>query len=153
MATRLTPYLNFDGETGEAMAFYHAVFGGDLSVMRFGDLGRRDGVDPDGVMHATLSTPGGLTLMASDLPPGTRVESGNTFSVCLSGDDAEELAGYLGRPHRGRAGPDGPGATGLGRHLRPVRGPFRGGLDGQHRRCRRPGLTPPPVARAEAGGG
>lgn len=94
MATRLTPYLNFDGETGEAMAFYHAVFGGDLSVMRFGDLGRRDGVDPDGVMHATLSTPGGLTLMASDLPPGTRVESGNTFSVCLSGDDAEELAGY-----------------------------------------------------------
>ena len=54
MASRLNPYLNFDGTTADAMTFYHEVFGGDLNISRFGDFGAPEGVDPDGTMHAML---------------------------------------------------------------------------------------------------
>ena len=94
MASRLNPYLNFDGTTADAMTFYHEVFGGDLNISRFGDFGAPEGVDPDGTMHAMLETPAGFTLMASDGPPGQPVTSGNNFSVSLSGDDDAELRGY-----------------------------------------------------------
>ena len=35
----LNPYLNFEGRTLEAMEFYQSVFGGELNVMAFGDMG------------------------------------------------------------------------------------------------------------------
>ncbi len=94
MAIRLTPYLNFDGTTREAMEFYRDVLGGELRISTFGEYGAPGGTDPEGVMHASLETPTGLTLMASDMPMGMPVEHGNDFSVSLSGDDAAELTGY-----------------------------------------------------------
>jgi PhnB protein len=92
MATTLNPYLNFDGTTREAMEFYRDVFGGELSIMTFGDMGT-EGPQADGVMHSSL-TAEGLTLMASDMPPGQALEAGNNFGVSLSGDDEGELMGY-----------------------------------------------------------
>lgn len=94
MASRLNPYLNFDGNTADAMTFYHSVFGGALNISRFGDYGAPEGVDPNGTMHANLETPAGFTLMASDMPPGQALAGGNNFSVSLSGDDDAELRGY-----------------------------------------------------------
>ena len=96
MASRLTPYLNFDGQTAEAMTFYRDVLGGELTITRFGDFGETGpGVDPDGTMHAQLETPAGFSLMASDMPPGQPIERGNNFSVSLFGDDEAELRGYF----------------------------------------------------------
>lgn len=92
MATTLNPYLNFDGTTREAMEFYREVFGGELSIMTFGDMGT-EGPQADGVMHSSL-TAEGLTLMASDMPPGQALEAGNNFGVSLSGDDEGELMSY-----------------------------------------------------------
>lgn len=94
MASTLNPYLNFDAVTAEAMAFYQEVFGGDLTITRFGEFGAPPGVDPDLTMHAQLTTPAGFTLMASDMPPGEQVRSGNNSSIALSGDDEAELRGY-----------------------------------------------------------
>ncbi|MCA0336683.1 MAG: VOC family protein [Actinobacteria bacterium] len=94
MASRLNPYLNFDGTTRAAMEFYHSVFGGELAISTFGEFGAPEGVDPDGTMHAMLQTPAGFTLMASDGPPGQPVTSGSNFSLSLSGDDEAELRGY-----------------------------------------------------------
>lgn len=93
MATTLNPYLNFDGTTREAMEFYRDVFGGELSIMTFGDMGT-EGPDADGVMHSSLTGDAGLTLMASDMPPGQALTPGNNFGVSLSGDDEAELMGY-----------------------------------------------------------
>ncbi|MBP6996794.1 MAG: VOC family protein [Phycicoccus sp.] len=96
MAARLNPYLNFDGQSAEAMTFYQQVLGGELNISRFGDFGETPpGVDPDGTMHAMLETPDGFTLMASDMPPGQAIERGNNLSVSLSGDDEESLRGYF----------------------------------------------------------
>jgi PhnB protein len=93
MTTILNPYLNFDRTTREAMEFYQSVFGGDLNVMTFGDMGD-DGDTKDGVMHAQLTTPDGFTLMASDPPPGETASPGTLGGVSLSGDDEVKLTGW-----------------------------------------------------------
>lgn len=94
MASRLNPYVMFDGTARPAMEFYESVCGGTLTVTTFGDGGAPEGVDPAGVMHAMLETPAGFTLMASDLPPNVPHQVGSSISVSLSGDDAEALRGW-----------------------------------------------------------
>ena len=95
MASRLNPYLSFDGNAREAMEAYKAVFGGELTVSTFGDMGQTDEGLKDKVMHSQLETPAGFTLMASDAPPGaSEFKPGNNFAVSLSGDDEGELRGY-----------------------------------------------------------
>jgi PhnB protein len=93
MASRLNPYISFTDNAREAMEFYQSVFGGDLRVNTFGDFGG-PADQADKVMHAMLESPGGLTLMAADTPPGMPHNPGNNITVSLSGEDADELRGY-----------------------------------------------------------
>ena len=37
--TGLVPYLKFDGRAREALAFYRDVFGGELEIHTYADLG------------------------------------------------------------------------------------------------------------------
>ncbi|WP_432478047.1 VOC family protein [Nocardioides sp. GXQ0305] len=94
MASRLNPYLTFQDSAREAIEFYRDVFGGELQVMTFGDMG---GEPASGVMHAQLETPSGFTLMASDAPPGESLTPGGSIQISLSGDDTEELTGWFRR--------------------------------------------------------
>ncbi|GII82869.1 VOC family protein [Sphaerisporangium siamense] len=94
MASLLNPYLNFPGTARQAMEFYESVFGGTLSVNTFGDFGAPDTELADKIMHSTLETRGGFTLMASDLPPDMEYTPGTNISVSLSGEDADELRDY-----------------------------------------------------------
>ena len=133
MTTILNPYLNFDRTTREAMEFYQSVFGGDLNVMTFGDMGD-EGDTKDGVMHAQLTTPDGFTLMASDPPPGEAATPGTLGGVSLSGDDEAELHRLVGRALRGRHGHGAAGEADVGRRFRHVRRSLRHAVAGQHRR-------------------
>ena len=95
MASRLNPYLSFDGNARDAMEAYKDVFGGELTISTFGDMGQTDDALEDKVMHSQLETPAGFTLMASDTPPGaSEFQPGNTMAISLSGDDEGELRGY-----------------------------------------------------------
>jgi PhnB protein len=94
MASRLNPYLSFDGDARQALEFYKEVFGGTLKVNSYGEFGEQDAPETDKIMHGMLETPGGFTLMGADNPPGMEYTPGNTFSVSLSGDDETELRGY-----------------------------------------------------------
>jgi PhnB protein len=94
MASRLNPYISFDGNARQALEFYKSVFGGELSVMTFGDMGSPDPAGADKVMHGMLETSSGYTLMAADNPPGMEYKTGNDMSVSLSGDEADQLRGY-----------------------------------------------------------
>ncbi len=94
MASRLNPYISFDGNARQALEFYKSVFGGELSVMTFGDMGSPDPAGADKVMHGMLETDSGYTLMAADNPPGMEYKSGTDMSVSLSGDEADLLRGY-----------------------------------------------------------
>jgi PhnB protein len=94
MASKLNPYIAFDGTARQAMEFYQGVFGGDLRVSTFGEFGQPDSPDADKVMHAQLDTDRGFTLMASDTPAGMQRNPGDTITISLSGEDADELRGY-----------------------------------------------------------
>jgi PhnB protein len=94
MTSRLNPYISFDGDAREALEFYKSIFGGELSLSTFGELGGEDTPNPDQIMHGMIETDGGFTLMCADTPPGMEHEPGNNFAVSLSGDDGDELRGY-----------------------------------------------------------
>lgn len=87
MATRLNPYLRFDGSARQAMEFYQSVFGGELKMNTFGEFGMQDSPQADQIMHAQLETESGYTLMASDTPPGMPYNPGDTITISLSGDE------------------------------------------------------------------
>jgi PhnB protein len=97
MATTLNPYLNFRGNTREAMGFYRDVFGGDLTTATFKDFGAStDPSEDDLIMHADLQAPDGVRVMAADVPTRMEYEPGtNDFAMSLSGEDENELRGYF----------------------------------------------------------
>lgn len=94
MVALLNPYLHFEATAREAMERYQSIFGGELNLMTFGDMGM-EGDTAGQVMHAQLTTPDGLTLMASDTPPGMTLTKGETVTVSLSGDDEAQLRGWF----------------------------------------------------------
>jgi PhnB protein len=93
MASRLNPYLNFNGNARQALEFYSGVFGGNLTLSRFADFGG-SGPDADKIMHGQLETEAGYTIMAADTPTGMEFHPVAGFSVSLSGDDTDLLHGY-----------------------------------------------------------
>jgi PhnB protein len=95
MASRLNPYITFDGNARQAMEFYEQVFGGTLTLNTYGDIDHAgEAPDPDSIMHGMLETKSGYTIMGADNAPGQPHTPGNNFSVSLSGDDGDELRGY-----------------------------------------------------------
>jgi len=94
MASRLNPYISFDGNARQAMDFYKSVFGGSVALNTFGESGAQDSSNADKIMHSMLETDSGFTLMGADTPPGMEHNPGNNIAVSLSGDDANELRGY-----------------------------------------------------------
>ncbi len=94
MASRLNPYITFNGNARQAMEYYAQVFGGALRVNTFGEYGADDQALADTFMHAQLETTRGYTLMASDIAPGMSFNPGDTVTISLSGEDGDELRGY-----------------------------------------------------------
>ena len=89
MAIGLTPYLRFAGDAREAMEFYNAALGGELSMMTFQE-GMNDGnpATADLIMHSSLFLERGIHLMASDSTPEMTVT--NNGAVALSSDATDE---------------------------------------------------------------
>src|SRR4249919_2161327 len=109
MASRLNPYLNLDGTARQALEFYQGVFGGELNIMTFGDMGAADASDAGKIMHGQLETSAGYTIMVADVPSHMEYRAPAGFSVSLSGDDGDALRGYFERLAAGVAIPPGPG--------------------------------------------
>ncbi|CAN5380161.1 VOC family protein [soil metagenome] len=95
MTTRLNPYIGFRDTASEAMTFYQSVFGGELVMNTFADFhASEDPAELDKIMHAMLTTEGGLVLMASDTPASMDVADTSNITISLSGEDGAELRGY-----------------------------------------------------------
>ncbi|MEU0626300.1 VOC family protein [Streptomyces sp. NPDC005989] len=94
MGARLNPYIAFDGNARQAMEFYHEVLGGKLELGTYGDFGSPESPDPDKIMHATLSTADGFTVMAWDVPKRVPFDPGTNVALYLGGDEAG-LRGYF----------------------------------------------------------
>ena len=90
---QLTPYLTFDGNCRQAMEFYKACFGGELSVMTVADSPMKDQSPAelqDQVMHSQLAA-GEIVLMASDTLGRGEVVRGNGTTLCLIGRTKAEI--------------------------------------------------------------
>ena len=94
MASRLNPYLNFNGNARQALEFYASVFGGNLNLSTFADFGAAGSPDADRIMHGQLDTEAGYTIMAADVTSEMEYQPVAGFSVSLSGDDGDILHGY-----------------------------------------------------------
>ena len=93
MASRLNPYLNFNGNARQALEFYAGVFGGTPILSTFADFGAKDSPDADRIMHGMLETPAGYTIMAADVTSDMEYHAPAGFSISLSGDD-DALRGF-----------------------------------------------------------
>lgn len=90
----LTPYLLFDGKCKQAMEFYRACLGGDLTLTLVKDTPAKNQMPAfqhDKVLNARLQS-GDLAVLASDwLRPDSTPVHGNTTCVFLSGGTFDEL--------------------------------------------------------------
>lgn len=93
VAMNLNPYLSFKGNAREAMEFYQAVLGGELTVSTFAEFGMAEGPQADQVMHSQLVIDGNAWLMGSDTPDGMGMPEPTPTNVALFGgpEDAETL--------------------------------------------------------------
>ncbi|MBO3103307.1 VOC family protein [Cellulomonas fengjieae] len=95
MKTHLNPYLSFRDTAREAMEFYQSVFGGELSTSTFAEFQVSDDpAEADKLLHANLTTPGGMILMAADTPSSEERSSTSFVTMSLNGDDEAELRRY-----------------------------------------------------------
>ena len=81
----IVPYLNFNGNAAEALAFYAKAFDGKVLFQQtFGDAPMESPADQkDKIMHATFQA-GELTFMVSDSMPGQPVAGGTNMSLSLN---------------------------------------------------------------------
>jgi PhnB protein len=94
---KLIPFLGFNGQTHDAMAFYAQVLGGKVtSEMKYSDMPADDKMegcgdapgplDPNLVAHSQLEVDGAI-LMAADGPPS---EGQGTTTINIDVDTVEE---------------------------------------------------------------
>lgn len=98
--TAVSTYLNFTRETEAAFTFYKSVFGTEFEgeIMRYGDMPEQEGQPPVAledrnlVMHVSLPTLGGHSLMGSDVPEsmGSTISQGNAFYIMLHPESRAE---------------------------------------------------------------
>jgi PhnB protein len=85
-----TPYLNFDGNTREAMTFYQKCLGAQLELQTFGEANAPFPGHEQAVMHARLTT-GSAVIMASDPMPNNPVVFGNNVWITQECESIEEI--------------------------------------------------------------
>jgi PhnB protein len=90
----LTPFLLFDGNCAEAMAFYQSCLGGDLTITKLGDTPMKDHMPPEKhhkVTYAHLKS-GVIEFSATDwLHPRQTPKQGNTVAMYVNGGTYKEL--------------------------------------------------------------
>lgn len=88
----IVPYLNFNGNTAEAMEFYAGALGGKILFQQ--TFGESPMESPDSmkdkIMHATVQA-GALTMMFSDCMPGRETSNGNNISLSLNFTDVPSI--------------------------------------------------------------
>jgi PhnB protein len=102
------PYLNFQGNTREAMTFYQKCIDGELFIQTAGEMQmppdqvdamKKEGAsmqrpDPDFVVHARL-TKGTAIIMASDAMAGAPFNVGNNVWVNIDCDSIPEIEKFF----------------------------------------------------------
>jgi len=117
MAVNVTPHLNFRGDARAALEFYQSVFGGDLMIMSYQDMGNvQDPSEANQVVWGQVAAESGFRVMAYDVPSSRPWSPGeDPFFVSLRGEATEEITAYWEKLSDGatvmRRGGGGPGGA------------------------------------------
>ncbi|SDJ85638.1 PhnB protein [Catalinimonas alkaloidigena] len=98
MKTHLSPYLNFNGKCREAMTFYQACLGGELTLQKIAEspMGAQLSAEAGNhILHSHLRH-GALELMGSDMM-GAGVVRGNQVTLCLNCSGDQEIRTFFSR--------------------------------------------------------
>jgi PhnB protein len=94
----------FDGKCEQAMEFYKACLGGDLTLVKVGESPAKDFM-PAAMHHKVVNArlkSGDIDISASDwLMPNRTPVRGNTVCLYLSGGTKQELKGFFDRLSEG----------------------------------------------------
>ncbi len=92
MSVNIVPHLNFRGEARMALEFYQSVFGGNLVIVTYEDLGNVQAPgDAKLVMWGQVAANSGFKVMAFDASAKLPFEKGqNAFYVAARFDTNEE---------------------------------------------------------------
>lgn len=90
---RICPYVSFNGNCAEAVAFYEKAFNVKAEMMRYKDAPPAEGYPaPEGtenlVMHAQFEI-NGAAVMLCDMPPDSPVKIGENIAVMVEFDSAD----------------------------------------------------------------
>lgn len=99
------PFLLFDGNCAEAMAFYHECFGGELTIMKLGESPMKGMLPPDKhnrVINAHLKS-GFIEISATDwmAAPEYIPQYGDIFAIFVLGEGYDELKIVFDKLSRG----------------------------------------------------
>jgi|SRR3989338_7419017 len=101
MKPTLTPYLNFNGNTAEAMKFYQSILGGELSIQTFEDAKMaKTPEEKNRTMHAALKNDT-LSFMASDGPVGRSPHFGDNIHMSIVGSGEAKLTEFFNKLAKG----------------------------------------------------
>lgn len=103
MTASLATYIALPGTTAEAMEHWHDVLGGELQIMRYGDMtleGMPFEPDPDAVAHSTLVLPDGAGIIAGGDamdPENEYPVRGTAYSLLYTTDTPEQAREIIDR--------------------------------------------------------
>ncbi len=101
MEPTLVPYLNFNGNTAEAMKFYQSILGGELNMQTFDEVKMaKTPQEKNLIVHAVLKNDA-LTFMASDSMPTRQAKFGDNVHMSISGQDGNRLTQVFNRLAQG----------------------------------------------------
>jgi len=93
-----TPHLNFRGDARAALELYRSVFGGDLVVTTYGEMGGPGLPDAGLVVWGQVAAENGFRVMAYDVPADRPWSPGDDpFFVSVRGDDVAEVTAFWER--------------------------------------------------------
>jgi PhnB protein len=91
-----SPYLNFNGNTKEAIMFYKEAFdAGEIEIMYFKDMPEDENFsitdeNKDLIMHAEMKIKD-TWFMFSDVPPDKEVKFGDNLTLMYASADLDEI--------------------------------------------------------------
>lgn len=105
MSVKAVTHLNFQGQARAALAFYQAVFGGQVNQFTYAQAGRAaDAADPEHIIWGQVDAPNGFRIMAFDVASGTAFAPGqNAFYVSLRCETQDELRALWNKLAEGAA--------------------------------------------------
>lgn len=103
---KISPYLQLNGNSKEAISFYEKVFQAEnLGVLTYADMPENPEFPlpedaKDRIAHGAIKV-GDTVIMFSDTFPGQPAEEGNMVTICIQFDDAEKAQQVFGALQEG----------------------------------------------------